>query len=283
MSAYNDDLNERFKARMDTLKLTLPENSNLYFVDRYSDSMNIVINVDAGRQYGGEASWESLPLLENMDDKTIRQIVSHVIKVDKNWKQVASIDYALGLTGYGRPLMDVGFDEAFLNWCALHGVTSDDLIELLRKWTKYQVGCCPNDILIAIRTSYSNLGVEDISHFFGSRYRNMTVTRDPIAYRLGHFQGSIWGKKAFAFDFMIGENIYTSSNTPNLTLTADLPDAYLSTLKGRLLNSLVDKPIFGEDQKVIHARREKGKIKIVVDSKIVPLSPIRSNDLRLAA
>lgn len=248
----------------------------------------VVVRSEASSIYGSDDTWMEFEMVgPRLKVEHLRSLASHARTHDSNWRSIASIDHALDLTGRGRDLVPVGFDAAFVNWCARQGVTLDDLSKSVRRWMSSFRHT--HDILDAERTAFTNCDREFIRNYFPAPYRNMVELRHGIADRLEFFQGCIWGRKPFAFDFVLGsaeQHRYQSSSMPTLILDMQVPDSVMKSAKGAKVNELVGMDIFGESQKVVRAWSQNGRLMVSMTPEIIALSPIdrtTAAPMRLAA
>lgn len=215
-------------------------------------------------------------------------------KTYQTFTELLAIDNAFNLSYLPQALFEngsltpedlkpVGFDTAFLNWAGLYGVQADEIeamiYNLVRTRSEFSrplitTTCMPPvDVCETLRRGFSNYQPYEVEEAFGRRYTNMHLSLTGTALKLPMFQGCAWGKKPFAADFQLGDWLYMSSKTPTMISRARLPESAMNALKGRAINDLIDKPIFSQDQKIIHVMKLKNdKTSITLQADIQPFA-----------
>lgn len=266
--------------RMAALGITLPDGCEIDIRPSTSRSLKAVIYTKATLAYGTDAGEMSgFPSDKEMTDKTIREIARFARKCNDNWASISSIDHFLDITSKGLPLAEVGLDVAFVKWCESQDVGFDDIVNMMRRW--HRTNRLYNDVLEGVRRSWTNMEPDLLRSYFPRAYRNMNYIYDQTSCRLDFFQGCFWGRKPFAFDFMLGNQRYQSSSSPTLVIEAPLPEAGWKSLKGRHVNDIVSKPIFGDSQKVLSVQDHGSYRTLTMSGEIIPL--VKAPDLAMAA
>lgn len=184
----------------------------------------------------------------------------------------------------GNPLDPIGFDIVFLRLAEERSISQREIeeamwrdVQRLVTWRKINKDCPTdqplprNQVIDFMRAGFSNLPLADLRSQFTSHYRNMNQLHDPLWQRLGPINGCIWGATPLATDLIIGDWIYRSSPTPTMLARRILPESVRLGLKGRPVNDLMDTPIFGESQKILHvAELKNGNTTITMTPETVP-------------
>jgi len=233
--------------------------------------------------------------------QTLRNFVNGTKQTLRNYKNIARIDRTFKFTDaheamaadlvssldydeMGNPAKAVGFDLVFLRRAEEVGVSQDELentfaevFENLRQQENQIGGYSPyiptarSEIEPMVRQVISNSTASELESKLNRRYRNLNTTQNPILKKLPPFACCIWGLKPLTTDIMIGNWNYLSSHTPTLISTVNIPESVRVAFKGKPVNDIVDRAVFGESQKIIHvAQLKNGKTTITMTPETKP-------------
>lgn len=271
---------KRFAEQMAALGITLPDDCEIDIGPCSSKRQKVVIYTKATLAYGTDAGEMSgIPADQEMTEETVREIARFARKCHDNWANISSIDHFLDITSKGLPLANIGLDVAFVKWCERQDVGFDDIVNMMRRW--HRSHRYYNDVLEGVRRSWTNMEPDLLRAYFPRAYRNMNHIYDQTSSQLDFFQGCFWGRKPFAFDFMLGNQRYQSSSSPTLVINTPLPEAGWKSLKGRRVNDIVSQPIFGDSQKILSVQDHGSYRTLTMSAETVPL--IKAPDMAMAA
>lgn len=269
---------DEFTMKAERLGFQIPRDAMLRFRPQTPKTMQFVLSTPQSQVYRQCAG--SLDLLPRvLDDDHVRKIVSRIRLWDRQWREATSVDSLIGLTVNGQPAAEVGFDRPFVKLLERADIGIDDFLSSLRR--AVMRSAFHDDFLTNIKVGITNWDREGLRAHGFKLYPNMFDTYCTAFPSMPRFQGSCMGKKPLAFDFLLGEATYVSSQQPTFTARLPIPDAMLNSLRGRKMNDIVSGDLFGDSQTITRAWRSgKSHVSMTMTQEIVPVT---SAELPLAA